>query len=86
MLNSNEETGNYDTMRTYPDKQTVLPIALTREMRRTDKTTKTKLGEHDTRGEYDAVWADHDDRPTFGDLVFWRQTPKNLRTPHLYIR
>jgi hypothetical protein len=76
----------YDTMRTYPDKQTVLPIALTRKRRCADKTTETKLGEHDTRGEYDAVWTDHDDRSTFGDLVFWRQTPKDLSTPHLYIR
>ena len=69
-------------MRTYPDKQTMLPIALASE--RDD--LQNRLGEHDIRREYDTVRADHDDRSALDDLVFWGQTPKDLRAPHLYIR
>lgn len=50
-----------------------------------DNTTEFELGEHDIRGEYHAVRADHDDGPTFCCLVFWRQAPKHLCAPHLYI-
>lgn len=50
------------------------------------KTAQTKLGEHDTRGKYDTVRADHDNRSTFRHLVFGRQTSKDLSAPHLYIR